>query len=80
MYTTDFAYDRPIFLVPLSPSYPSSPVIVFLKNDEQADRNVLTTLISTQDEAIMYSLKTITEYLVLLDKTLVIALWLKQKL
>ena len=27
MYTTDFAYDGPIFLVPLSPSYPSSPVI-----------------------------------------------------
>ena len=26
MYTTYFAYDRPIFLVPLSPSYPSSPV------------------------------------------------------
>ena len=23
---TDFAYDRPIFLVPLSLSYPSSPV------------------------------------------------------
>ena len=23
---TDFAYDGPIFLVPLSPSYPSSPV------------------------------------------------------
>ena len=27
MYTTDFAYDRPIFLVPLSLSYPSSPVL-----------------------------------------------------
>ena len=27
MYTTDFAYDGPIFLVPLSPSYPSSPVV-----------------------------------------------------
>ena len=26
MYTTDFAYDGPIFLVPLSLSYPSSPV------------------------------------------------------
>ena len=26
MYMTDFAYDGPIFLVPLSPSYPSSPV------------------------------------------------------
>ena len=26
MYTTDFAYDGSIFLVPLSPSYPSSPV------------------------------------------------------
>ena len=26
MYTTDFANDGPIFLVPLSPSYPSSPV------------------------------------------------------
>ena len=25
---TDFAYDGPIFLVPLSPSYPSSPVVV----------------------------------------------------
>ena len=25
MYTTDFAYDGPICLVPLSPSYPSSP-------------------------------------------------------
>ena len=24
---TDFAYDGPIFLVPLSPSYPSSPVL-----------------------------------------------------
>ena len=35
MYTTDFAYDGPIFLVPLSPSYPSSPVlsclVAFLK-------------------------------------------------
>ena len=28
MNTTDFAYDGPIFLVPLSPSYPSSPVLV----------------------------------------------------
>ena len=28
MYTTDFAYDGPIFLVPLSPSYPSSSVVV----------------------------------------------------
>ena len=27
MYMTDFAYDGPIFLVPLSPSYPSSPVL-----------------------------------------------------
>ena len=27
MYKTDFAYDGPIFLVPLSPSYPSSPVL-----------------------------------------------------
>ena len=26
VYTTDFAYDGPIFLVSLSPSYPSSPV------------------------------------------------------
>ena len=26
MYMTDFAYDGPVFLVPLSPSYPSSPV------------------------------------------------------
>ena len=26
MYTTDFAYDGQIFLVPLSLSYPSSPV------------------------------------------------------
>ena len=30
MYTTDFAYDGPIFLVPLSPSYPSSPVSRFI--------------------------------------------------
>ena len=30
MYTTDFAYDGPIFLVPLSPSYPSSPVLAKL--------------------------------------------------
>ena len=29
MYTTDFAYDGPIFLVPLSPSYPSLPVVDF---------------------------------------------------
>ena len=28
MYTTDFAYDGPIFLVPLSPSYQSSPVLI----------------------------------------------------
>ena len=28
MYMTDFAYDRPIFLVPLSRTYPSSPVLV----------------------------------------------------
>ena len=27
---TDFAYDGPIFLVPLSPSYPSSPVYILL--------------------------------------------------
>ena len=27
MYTTDFAYDGPNFMVPLSPSYPSSPVL-----------------------------------------------------
>ena len=27
MYMTDFAYDGPIFLVPLSLSYPSSPVL-----------------------------------------------------
>ena len=27
MYMTDFAYDGPILLVPLSPSYPSSPVL-----------------------------------------------------
>ena len=26
MYATDFAYDGPFFLVPLSLSYPSSPV------------------------------------------------------
>ena len=30
MYKTDFAYDGPIFLVPLSPSYPSSPVITIM--------------------------------------------------
>ena len=30
MYTTDFAYDGPIFLVPLSLSYPSSPVLLSL--------------------------------------------------
>ena len=29
MYMTDFAYDRPIFLVPLSPSYASSAVLIF---------------------------------------------------
>ena len=29
MYTSDFAYDGPIFLVPLSPSYPSSPVHIY---------------------------------------------------
>ena len=28
-HMTDFAYDGPIFLVPLSPSYPSSPVIQY---------------------------------------------------
>ena len=28
MHMTDFAYDGPIFLVPLSLSYPSSPVII----------------------------------------------------
>ena len=32
MYMTDFAYDGPIFLVPLSLSYPSSPVIHFPTN------------------------------------------------
>ena len=31
MYTTDFAYDGPIFLVPLSLSYPSSPVYIILE-------------------------------------------------
>ena len=30
MYTTDFAYDGPIFLVPLSLSYPSSPVVMII--------------------------------------------------
>ena len=30
MYKTDFAYDGPIFLVLLSPSYPSSPVCNFV--------------------------------------------------
>ena len=30
MYTTDYAYDGPIFLVPLSLSYPSSPVYIYL--------------------------------------------------
>ena len=30
MHTTDFAYYGPIFLVPLSPSYPSSPVFYSL--------------------------------------------------
>ena len=30
MYTTDFAYDGPIFLVPLSLSYLSSPVSINL--------------------------------------------------
>ena len=30
MYTTDFAYDRPIFVIPLSLSYPSSPVFDYL--------------------------------------------------
>ena len=30
MYMTDFAYDGPIFLVPLSLSYPSSPVLTKL--------------------------------------------------
>ena len=29
MYTTDFAYDGPIFLVQLSLSYPSSPVCMY---------------------------------------------------
>ena len=28
MYMTDFAYDGPIFLVPLSLSSPSSPVLI----------------------------------------------------
>ena len=31
VYTADFAYDGPIFLVPLSLSYPSSPVLPFAK-------------------------------------------------
>ena len=30
MYMTDFAYDGPIFLVPLSLSYPSSPVYIYI--------------------------------------------------
>ena len=29
MYMTDFAYGGPIFMVPLSPSYPSSPVLSY---------------------------------------------------
>ena len=33
MYTTDFAYDGQIFLVPLSLSYPSSPVVRFSKDN-----------------------------------------------
>ena len=30
MYKTDFAYDGPIFMVPLSLSYPSSPVNIYI--------------------------------------------------
>ena len=32
MYMTDFAYDGPISLVPLSLSYPSSPVFKSINN------------------------------------------------
>ena len=50
MYTTDFAYDGPIFLVPLRPSYPSLPVletiiilitIIILANDYNNDDNIM---------------------------------------
>ena len=40
MYTTDFAYDGPIFLVPLSLSYPSSPVCWL---EEEIDKGVQIT-------------------------------------
>ena len=33
MYTTDFAYDGPIILVPLSLSYPSSPVVIMYRSN-----------------------------------------------
>ena len=34
MYMTDFAYDGQIFLVPLSLSYPSSPVFIVIDRRE----------------------------------------------
>ena len=39
MYTTDIAYDGPIFLVPLSLSYPSSPVVIGLDKHEYLFRD-----------------------------------------
>ena len=34
-YTTDFAYDGPVFLAPLTPSYPSSPVLLLDIHNER---------------------------------------------
>ena len=46
MYTTDFAYDGPIFLVPLSLSYPSSPVFECLirKTNEKSSIKIMLVI------------------------------------
>ena len=47
MYTTDFAYDGPIFLVPLSLSYPSSPVLAVLGRNTSTSDVLSSQLVKT---------------------------------
>ena len=50
MYMTDFAYDGPIFLVPLSPSYPSSPVHMTDMRYDLFDVQFLMTVATFQQD------------------------------
>ena len=51
MYMTDFAYDGPIFLVPLSLSYPSSTVVIYGTN--QLKSNILNAVLGMNTHFIL---------------------------